>query len=99
MQRLDEVSDTWIIKRPSNNAASSFSSDNDNNNNNIIANDKNAFTNNPYNGESVQQLVESTFNIMIVDENSAILDFYKDLFYFLLIVKMMKNMPLKHSVQ
>jgi hypothetical protein len=52
VQRLDEVSDTWIIKRPSNDATSSFSSDNDNNNN-IIANDKNALTNNPYNGESV----------------------------------------------
>jgi hypothetical protein len=30
----------------------------------------------------VQQLVESTFNIMIIDDSSDILDFYKDLFLF-----------------
>ena len=79
VQRLNEVSDTWIIKRQSNDAASSFSSDN---NNTVISYDKTVSTNNYHNGENVQQLVEHTFNIMIVDDNSDILDFYKDFFLF-----------------
>ena len=78
VQRLNEVSDTWIIKRQYNDAASSFSSDN----NNVIFYDKSVSTNNYHNGENVQQLVEHTFNIMIVDDNSDILDFYKDFFLF-----------------
>jgi len=82
VQRLNEVSDTWIIKRQSSDIASSFSSDSNNNNNNVISYDKNASTNNYHNGQNVQQLVEHTFNIMIVDDNSDLLDFYKDFFLF-----------------
>jgi len=79
VQRLNEVSDTWIIKRQSDDAVSSFSSDN---NNNAISYDKTVSTNNYYDDENVQQSVEHTFNIMIVDDNSDILDFYKDFFLF-----------------
>lgn len=55
VQRLNEVSDTWIIKRQSDDAVSSFSS---NNNNNVISYDKTVSTNNYYDGENVQQSVE-----------------------------------------
>ena len=80
VQRLNEVSDTWLIKRQSNDPMSLSSYNNDNNT--VIAYDKNMLANSYNNVESGQQLVEKTYNIMIVDDNSDILDFYKDLFLF-----------------
>jgi hypothetical protein len=80
VQRNDEISDTWIIKRHPNDAISPFYSDNDDNTNTALAGNKNILTNFSDDNKSNQQLATSTFNIMIIDDDSDILIFIRIFF-------------------
>jgi CheY-like chemotaxis protein len=76
VQRHNEVLDTWIIKRQNNDTiSSSYSS----NTNTIQIHDKNIITNNDHNEANKEDLTKSDFNIMIVDDDADIVEFYKDL--------------------
>jgi FixJ family two-component response regulator len=80
VQRHNEIIDTWTVKRQNNgDATPNYPTNTSTNTKTISIYDENTITNNDYHGSYKEELIKNNFNIMIIDDDLDILNFYKDL--------------------